>query len=798
MSNMKSDDRLKNCVCGAERKKEDSSELISEGTEFSGVSFSSNDECYKSFFRKNHVVMLIVDPENGAIFDANDAACSFYGYSLEEIRKKKIFDINTDAVGNTKANMQRAVSKSGKEFVFEHRLASGELRKVRAYSGKVYISRKAYLYTCIFDITEHFQTQRQLIESEDKFKSLYVDAPVPYQSLDGEGNFLEINESFCKTLGYEKEDLIGHNFSEILHPDWKAHFIKNFPRFKAVGEIMGVEFELRKKDGSYVLVSFTGKIGRHHDGSFKQTHCVFRDITGERENLITLIESEYRFRRLFEDLEMVAVQGYDEERRVIFWNRSSELLYGYSSDEALGNRLEDLIVPDHMRQQVVNDVNRWLNEGTSIPSGEIILQDRDGNPVPVYSSHVMQVNHAGQKEMYCIDVDLTEIKRANVELVRAKHEAEKANRAKSLFLANMSHELRTPLNGIMGMHRLLKGTRLDHEQEKYVDGAVASAKRLTALLGDVLDLSRIESGKTVLAHEQFNLRETLTHTRELFIPACMEKGLELVFHIDENLPEMVCGDQIRLVQVVSNLLGNSIKFTEIGFVGCEVYYLRDCGNSCVQVLFIVSDSGIGISDDELYSIFEVFAQGEQSYVRKYQGAGLGLSIARKLTEMMDGSLCFDSVKEIGTKVYFSVPLEVGAMSEELGVKVDDACASDADAPARVLLVEDEAINRLSMQKLLEKYELEVVCAENGREALSLLSNQDFDVVLMDIQMPVMDGLEAARRIRSGEAGEHRRDVRIVALTAYAMAGDRERFIDAGMDEYLTKPVEVEDLMKVLT
>lgn len=794
---MKSKEIYKN---GKNISGDDQQAITSE--DFSVANSSLNMEApdngfYDSFFKKNRVAMLIIDPENGNILDANDSACSFYGYSLDNFRKIKIFDINKANYQDILDSLKLVMKEPGKESTHEHILADGTLRTVKVCSGVVFFQGKTCLYFSMFDISEYICTQLELAESEDKFKKLYINAPVPYQSLDINGNFIEVNEAFCKALGYKKEELIGQNFSKVLHPVWRKHFVENFKNFKEIGEILGVEFKMLRKDGDYALVSFTGKIGRNHDGSFKQTHCVFRDITSERKRILGLLENEHRFRNLFEDLEMVAVQGYDEDRNVLFWNKSSEELYGYTAEEALGKKIEDLIIPENMREQVVKEITDWIVGGTSIPAGELELSDKYGNLVPVYSSHVMQHNHSGNKEIYCIDVDLTEIKKANIKLLRAKEEAERANRAKSLFLANMSHELRTPLNGIMGMHGLLQATGLSPEQNKYVDGAVASAKRLTSLLGDVLDLSKIEAGKISLIDEQFNLVEMLEQIRDLFAPACLQKELELRFSIDKHLHEIVCGDQIRLVQILTNLLGNSIKFTDSGFVGLEAYFLGYHSDGRMNVLFVVSDSGIGISDSELDNIFEVFMQGEDSYVRRYQGAGLGLSIVKQLTKMMGGTLSIESVKGEGTKIFFSLFMKLGSDDSNLGLNNVDNTLPEAKECSRILLVEDEAINRLVLKKMLEKHGVEVTCASNGREAISQLKENDFDVVLMDIQMPVMDGIEATKRIRSGQAGERGKEIPIIALTAYAMTGDREMFIASGMNDYFTKPVDIENLMKIL-
>lgn len=754
------------------------------------------DSFYDSFFRANHIVTLIFDPETTEILDANNAACAFYGYSLAEFKKLKVFDLNISDNSAVKENVSSALKGTKNEFQIEHRLADGTIKTIRAYSGRASVFGKECIYSCIFDVTGHVETQRRLTESEEKFKKLYIDAPVPYQSLDVHGHFIDINNTFCKVMKYSREDLLGRNFREIIHPEWMPFFEDIFFRFKSSGEISGVELKLLRKDGTYLMVALTGKAERNFDGSSREMHCVFRDITREREEILGIRESEHRFRSLFEGLGMIAVQGHDENRNIIFWNKSSELLFGYSAEEAMGKKIEEVVLAPKNRSQFIKSMDAWVAGGKPIPAGEFELMDREGNKVHVYYSHIMQKNRSGRIEVYSINVDLSAIKEANIELLKAKNEAERANEAKSIFLANMSHELRTPLNGIIGMHGLLRTTGLDTEQSRYIDGAVTAAKRLTDLLGDVLDLSKIEAGKTVLIEKELDFHKIVRHSIDLFSPACIQKDLEVRTRIDDNLPHFVCGDHIRLSQIVTNLIGNSVKFTESGFIGYDVSCLSE-RNGVANILFIICDSGIGISDEELKDIFDIFIQGEDSYVRRFQGAGLGLSIVKKLVKMMNGSLTIDSVKGQGTCVYFSVPLKVASNPADEFESVKRKIDVNDKKYSRILLVEDEAINRLAMKKMLEKQGASVTCAANGRDALDELLQDDFDVVLMDIQMPVLDGIETTKQIRSGAVGDSKKDIHIIALTAYAMSGDREAFLEAGMDDYLTKPIEIERLIKIL-
>jgi len=383
------------------------------------------------------------------------------------------------------------------------------------------------------------------------------------------------------------------------------------------------------------------------------------------------------------------------------------------------------------------------------------------------------------------------------ELAREKAKAEDANHAKTLFLANMSHELRTPLNGIVGMHQLLQSTALNSEQEQYVDLAVESAKRLTGLLGDILDLTKIEAGKINLARLPFDLGETLDFVRQLFAPSCRQKGIDCGFYIHGTVPRSLVGDAVRLQQIINNLLGNAVKFTDRGEVSLEVYPLPGCEPDSCRILFSVADTGIGMNEGDIGNLFEPFIQADEGYGRTYQGAGLGLSIVRQLVELMGGEIDVSSAPGSGTVFHCCLPFGLGGQAAAR--KPSPAPAVDAAnaSPQRILLVEDDPVNRLAAKMLLDKAGFQADAVTNGAEALKELQSGDYALVLMDIQMPVLDGVEATRAIRAGKAGTANADLPVVALTAYAMAEDRKTFLQAGMSDTLVKPVQLESLKEIV-
>lgn len=417
-----------------------------------------------------------------------------------------------------------------------------------------------------------------------------------------------------------------------------------------------------------------------------------------------------------------------------------------------------------------------------LPSGEIRWHLLTSAPRRMLNAHTVW-------DGVEIDID---------DLMKSKEAAENANRAKSEFLANMSHEIRTPLNGVLGMLQLLETAHLGEEEKEYVDEAITSSKRLTNLLSDILDLSRIEAGKLNIRIVEFSLADMFDSVGGLLASTARKKDLELRFFLDERLPSFVLGDEVRLRQILFNLVGNAIKFSDQGTIFVQAYLLPLAKVTQERVLFMVSDEGIGISDELLGLIFEPFSQGEGNYTRRFQGAGLGLSIVKRLVGLLKGEIAIESAPGLGTTIYLSLPF--GTSKKANGaISLPSIPLPSHPSPAhyKVLLVEDEDINVVTVKALLKKHGYAVIVATDGQQAIEVLSEKDIDLVLMDIRMPSMDGVQATLAIRSGKAGHNKKDVPIIAMTAYAMTGDREKFLAAGMNDYIAKPVDIQYLKEVI-
>ncbi|HEX3028571.1 MAG TPA: PocR ligand-binding domain-containing protein [Clostridia bacterium] len=374
-------------------------------------------------------------------------------------------------------------------------------------------------------------------------------------------------------------------------------------------------------------------------------------------------------------------------------------------------------------------------------------------------------------------------------LKKSKWEAERANRAKSQFLANMSHEIRTPMNGIIGMTELALMTVSEDERIEYLGIVKSSARSLLRVLNDILDYSKIESDKVELERQPFDIYKIINEVVDLFSVSAGQKNLKISCEIDNNIPERIIGDSIRLRQILSNIVGNAVKFTAQGEVAIRVG-CQKLDDSKIRLHFEVIDTGIGISEENMYKLFQRFSQVDDSYTKRFGGSGLGLAISKKLIEMMGGEIGAESKEHVGSRFYFAIVFEYeDQMHQFNSYRTEDGFLPSQDiAQKRILLVEDDKVSQKVASDFLQKKGLRVTFVEDGIDAVEQYLTDEFDLILMDINLPNMDGFSATEAIRQSEKASGRH-IPIIAMTAYALTGDREKCLKVGMDDYISKPID---------
>ena len=445
---------------------------------------------------------------------------------------------------------------------------------------------------------------------------------------------------------------------------------------------------------------------------------------------------------------------------------------------------------------VLQNLDDFMNKVLEAPDEDHKLKREIHYGGFFYEQDISAITIENKKALviYCHDVTIHKISEKQLQVT--KEAAEVANRAKSDFLANISHELRTPMNGIIGLSQLLVDTINEEEHKELATAVNSSSRNLLILLNDILDLSKIEAGELTLERIPFDVRHAVTQTVDLLKPIASRKSIILDNDISPIIHKRVIGDPARLQQILNNLISNAIKFTEEGYVRIDVTSGRDEGDQ-PELHIYVEDTGIGIPENKREIIFQKFTQADVSTARKYGGTGLGLSITKELVEQMGGSIGVDSVLDVGTTFFVKIPVEIAETNDEPISEEKHAADTPINKNARVLVVDDHPVNLLFMRKVLKKMGFNNADeASGGREAVEMAKKNEYDLIFMDCQMPDIDGFEASTIIRESE--EKIGDIKIIAVTADAMKGAREKCLDSGMNDYISKPVDVEKLQDVLS
>jgi PAS domain S-box-containing protein len=671
------------------------------------------------------------------------------------------------------------------------------------------------------------QIEIALEQSENDMRTVNDHLPMMMSRIDSDLRYMYVNRAYAEAVGRAPFEVVGRTIQEVMRPDMCAQILPRVERMLA-GESQHFERDQIDASGELRWLDCRYIPDFGPDGAVRGGYALATDVTERKRAEMTARENETKFRSLTK----LSSDWY--------WEQDAELRFTITAartDERGGLTPQVHVGKRRWELPGTEPVNTTWEEHKAVLEARASFHDlvlrrpgADGQMHYVLVAGAPMFDERGIFTGYRgVAKDITERERTQVELRAAKENAEAANRAKSQFLANMSHEIRTPMNGVLGMNELLLGTQLDPTQRRFGESVQRSGAALLRIINDILDFSKIEAGRLELEHREFDLRRVVAEVVDTLGQPARAKSLVLKSVVPAHVASAFRGDALRLRQVLTNLVGNAIKFTESGAVSIEITHAQDgaaavpfapaAADGRVALLFRVRDTGIGMHEDVQSRLFTAFTQADGTTTRRFGGTGLGLVISKQLAELMGGAIGVESAPGAGSCFWFSVRLEpvvqsaIASRAPAAPATVRGAGApvasiaggtDNADRAVHVLLAEDNLVNQEVAAAMLQQLGCVVDRAANGHTAVAKATHRRYDLVLMDCQMPEMDGFEATRALRAAEStpnGHAGLDATsrmpIVALTANALTGDRERCLEAGMDDYLTKPFTFEQLSELV-
>ena len=765
-----------------------------------------SENLFRTLFEMFPDAIVITDVETQLPYKFNEIAHVQLGYSADEFEK---LPINKYDAIETQSDIQEHIKfvyeNKGDNFETKHRTKDGVILDIGVSVRLIYIENKTYLLSVHRDITQIKRYQRDLRFQKQRLDSIIEGTNVGTWEWDIEIGNVVFNERWAEIIGYTLEELFPISIDTWIkhsHPDDFLESKKALKRhFDGEIDYYECESRMKHKDGHWIWVLDRGKVSQwSKDGKPVLMSGTHQDITArklEQEELASLNNQLGSLLQSIPDL----VWMKDADGVYITCNKRFEEFFGASKDEIHGKTDYDFVSKELAGFFREHDKNAMHSE-VPLTNFEEIPFAIDGHTEYLQTTKTAVKDKNGTiLGVLGVGRDLTELKKNEEALKEAKEEADRANLAKSDFLANMSHEIRTPMNAILGLSELMLDANLSAKEKDYLQKIHGSSKMLLGIINDILDYSKIEANKMEIEHREFNLGNVLSQLKMIFTQNAINKGLKLFFELKGAIPRMVVGDELRINQVLVNLLSNALKFTDEGHVTLSIKLKEKHEHSAV-INFSVSDTGIGIAGEDISKLFAPFSQADNSTTRKYGGTGLGLSISTRLVEAMGGKLNAYSQRGLGSTFSFEIALGINSWDENKLEAVDElsmiSVNSAQDFPdlsnINVLLVEDNEINQEVALAILKKVKIEAVVANNGKEAVNVFLSKPnyFDIILMDLQMPIMNGYEAATAIR-----EHDKEIPIIALTAAAMVEDREKVLSFGMNDHLSKPINSNEILRTV-
>ena len=749
----------------------------------------ASEEKFRTLFINHSAIKLIFDPDNGDIFDANIAASEYYGWSIEEMKRMKISQINIRSLGEIRKDVESVLNREKSYFEFKHRKANGEIRDVSTNSGKVTINGKEYIHSIINDITDRKGVELALQEKIVLMENSQELARLGSYRIEIPSNTIYLSTEMARLLGAGNEAIsfpLEDYRKQFYHPEdlERGSRLANIA-YKS-GTTFYIDTRVIRRDGQVIWLRARSKTLPNGNTILG----IVQDITESKMAEQTLKASEEKYRYIFDN----AIEGIYRttiDGKGLMANPAVANMLGYDSTDEYLKEMNDAASKVWYNADQRAIYISLLEKHNILKGYECQLKRKNGSPIWV-SLNAKMIQDENGNNIYSEGFieEINERKKTEFELIAAKEKAEESNNLKTAFLNNISHEIRTPFNGILGFLSLFQNDNLTKEEHtEYIQIINESSARLMNTINEIVEISQIQTGQVRIVKSMIHINKFCNELNAHFYLEAKNKGLSCSLH--NNLPdktESITTDKVKLFAILSNLISNAIKFTKEGTITVELHQRAN------SIVFSVLDTGIGIPKDKQLMIFERFNQAEFSNTRNYEGPGLGLTIAKAYVELLGGKIWVDSEPGQGSVFYFTIPHN--APKDEITVnenltKAD--CTVPLDRKLKILIAEDDYSSEKLVTTFLNKLGGEFFNVTTGIKAIEALHNHpDIDLILMDIHMPEMDGYEATRKIRV-----FNKDIIIIAQTAFGLSGDREKAIEAGCNDYISKPIKKDELFAVI-
>lgn len=763
---------------------------------FSGIAYFLHvrqlHEWERTFFltlNNLHEVIAITDAEYGEVIYVSQALDKTLGYKPDEVLHKPLWEmeavIDQSAVRQEFMAFRDSLNNKGENAVpltavYQTKRKDGNLAYLETTTLPLFRGSNVtrFITTCR-DVTERINMEQALSRSEQKYRSIVENSNIPIVIHDEQGKITYANQAVVDQTGITADRFLGTSYWNWVYAQDIPHEKKGFMDKESAPAVYHCRMTLANED----LVHFNIHQTPVYDENGAYQGSIIFAINVDHEAKLT---EKLKCQADILDNIPEGVMVLNRDRHVVYANQKSRRLFSIDEDTVL----HDTIVESSFGfcQEEIDAMTTNL-EQYQIWQGEKSLMINGKEQVYL---HRVKLLHGNSTPVIVTSTDITE-------MVQTRKKAEAANMAKNQFLANISHEVRTPMIGILGSVDLLENSRLDPSQAENLQVIRECGEQLLSIINEILDVTKIEVGLVDLYPEPCDLYDVFAKTISIIEPMLMNKGLSISLDIDHQLPSSVLLDHMKLRQILSNILYNAVKFTMSG--GIHIKVNSGIGDEGPFMTVAISDTGIGIPRDKIHSIFDPFTQVDNSSSRLYGGTGLGLYICRQLVELMEGRIWPESQEGYGTTIYFTLPLHPLTESPEPGtLNVETPTVSSCEevlfefTPVEILLVEDNPLNQKIVLQMLRNYGFNATVVSNGLECLHILHRQSFGVILMDMQMPVMDGYEATRLIKSDQ---QLANIPVIAMTANSMTGDREKCLLCGCSDYIAKPFKSEALVQII-